>query len=82
MFAGGERTGIPRGFVVKEPYDNLSVAPTLLALTGKLPSDGSVPEALLRRGFRKFPGRVIPEVLGGSPSVREGAAPRKAESIP
>jgi hypothetical protein len=70
MFAGGERTGIPRGLVVKEPYDNLSVAPTLLALTGKLQSDGSVPDALLRRGFRKFPGRVIPEVVGSSSTRR------------
>ena len=31
MFAGGDRTGIPRGLAVTEPYDSLSVVPTILA---------------------------------------------------
>jgi hypothetical protein len=64
LFAGGERTGIPRGLAVSEPYDSLSVAPTILALTGSLQSDNSPNEVLARRGFLKFPGRVILEVAG------------------
>lgn len=64
MFAGGERTGIPRGLAVVEPYDSLSVVPTVLALTGSLQSDNMPVESLAKRGFQKFPGRVIPEVAG------------------
>ena len=66
MFAGGERTGIPRGLAVNEPYDSLSVTPTILALAGEIESDNRPVEALARRGFQKFPGRVIPEVAGRS----------------
>lgn len=69
MMAGGERTGIPRGLVVKEPYDSLSFMPTVLALTGQL-HDGLTPVPILwQRGFRSFPGRLIPEVLGGRKQV-------------
>lgn len=64
MFAGGERTGIPRGQAVTEPYDSLSIVPTILALTGNLESDNRPVESLARRGFKKFPGRVITEVAG------------------
>jgi hypothetical protein len=64
MFAGGDGTGIPRGLAVAEPYDSLSVVPTILALTGSLQSDNRPVEALARRGFTKFPGRVIPELAG------------------
>ena len=64
LFAGGERTGIPRGLAVSEPYDSLSVAPTIFALTGSLQSDNSPSDVLSRRGFMKFPGRVIFEVAG------------------
>jgi len=66
MFAGGERTGIPRGLAVTEPYDSLSVVPTILALTGNLESDNRPVESLARRGFKKFPGRVITEVAGSN----------------
>jgi len=66
MFAGGERTGIPRGLAVTEPYDSLSVVPTLLALTGNLESDNRPVESLAKRGFKKFPGRVITEVTGNN----------------
>ncbi|MDQ5839205.1 MAG: alkaline phosphatase family protein, partial [Acidobacteriota bacterium] len=63
LFAGGERTGIPRGLDVTEPYDSLSFAPTLLALTGEI-EDGTKPTpALWRQGFRAFPGRVIGELF-------------------
>jgi len=64
MLAGGERTGIPRGLAVTEPYDSLSVVPTVLALTGNLQSDNRPGESLSKRGFVKFPGRVITEVTG------------------
>ena len=64
MFAGGDATGIPRGLAVTEPYDSLSVVPTIFALTGNLQSDNRPVESLARRGFTKFPGRVIPEVAG------------------
>ena len=66
MFAGGERTGIPRGLAVTEPYDSLSLVPTILALTGNLESDGRPVESLVKRGFKKFPGRVITEVTGSN----------------
>ena len=62
MFAGGDGTGIPRGLAVSEPYDSLSLVPTIMALTGNLQSDNQPVESMARRGFRKFPGRVIPEV--------------------
>ena len=64
MFAGGERTGIPRGLAISEPYDSLSVVPTILALTGNLQSDNTPSQNLQKRGFVKFPGRVIMEVTG------------------
>jgi len=64
MFAGGEGTGVPRGLAVSEPYDSLSVAPTILALTGNLQSDNSPVPSLAKRGFTRFPGRVIPEITG------------------
>lgn len=72
MFAGGERTGIPRGLAVSEPYDSLSVTPTVLALTGYLQSDNMPVESLARRGFQKFPGRVISEVAGQNPGRTAG----------
>jgi len=64
MFAGGDATGIPRGLAITEPYDSLSVVPTILSLTGGLQSDNRPVESLTRRGFTKFPGRVIPGVAG------------------
>lgn len=62
MLAGGEQTGIPRGLVVEEPYDSLSLVPTVLALTNQLPGGRPAPE-LWERGFRFFPGRVIGELF-------------------
>ena len=64
LFAGGERTAIPRGLAVAEPYDSLSVVPTILALTGNLDRDNRPSDALAKRGFVRFPGRVITEVAG------------------
>jgi Type I phosphodiesterase / nucleotide pyrophosphatase len=67
MFAGGEKTYLPRARVVDEPYDSLSFVPTVLAITGKLRDDSSPLPALWDKGFRKFPGRVIREVLPETP---------------
>ncbi|HWT04022.1 MAG TPA: alkaline phosphatase family protein [Pyrinomonadaceae bacterium] len=79
MFWGGERTGVPRGAVVEEPYDSLSFMPTALALTGQL-NEGQRPVPVLwDRGFRRFPGRVIREVLGET--ERERKAQPVAEGV-
>ena len=64
MFAGGEATGIPKGLAINEPYDSLSFAPTILSLTGNLDRDNQPVASLASRGFTKFPGRVIAEVVG------------------
>jgi hypothetical protein len=63
MLAGGERSRIPRGAVVEEPYDSLSFVPTVLALTGNLRDDNNPNSGLWNKGFRRFPGRLIKEVL-------------------
>lgn len=62
MLAGGEGTGIPRGLAINEPYDSLSLVPTILSLTGTLEGDNQPVQSLVGRGFTKFPGRVIREV--------------------
>jgi hypothetical protein len=64
MFWGGDLTGIPRGTIVEEPYDSLSFAPTLFALTGQLRDESRPVPVLWERGFRSFPGRLIEEILG------------------
>ncbi|MEK6279650.1 MAG: alkaline phosphatase family protein [Acidobacteriota bacterium] len=64
MFAGGDRTGIPRATTVDAPYDSLSFAPTVLALTGNLRDDNNPISTLWNKGFRRFPGRPVTEVLG------------------
>ena len=65
LFAGGADTGIPRQLEVEEPYDSLSLVPTLLDLAGK-------PDAAA-----KLPGRPIREVLSGTESRASatGSAP-------
>ncbi len=63
MLAGGERTGIPRAAVVEQPYDSLSFAPTVLALTGNLRDDNNPISGLWDKGFRRYPGRIIKEVV-------------------
>jgi arylsulfatase A-like enzyme len=66
MLAGGDATRIPRGLVVEEPYDSLSLTPTLLALMGQM-EDGARPVPVLwRQGFRAFPGRIVSEVFEDS----------------
>ena len=63
LLAGGDRTAIPRGVVVEEPYDSLSFVPTVLALTGNLRDDNNPIPVLWNKGFRRFPGRPVREVL-------------------
>ncbi len=63
MVAGGEKTNLPRGTVVTEPYDSLSFVPSVLALTGNLRDDSSPVPVLWEKGFRKFPGPIVKEVL-------------------
>src|SRR4030095_5204329 len=67
MIAGGEKTNIPRGLEVIEPYDNVSFVPTVLALTGKLRDDSNPIPVLWDKGFRSFPGRVIKEIVPERP---------------
>jgi hypothetical protein len=63
MLAGGDKTMIPRATVVAEPYDSLSFVPTVLALTGNLRDDNNPIPVLWDKGFRRFPGRPVHEVL-------------------
>jgi hypothetical protein len=63
MLAGGDRTGIPRALVVEKPYDGLSFVPTVLALTGNLRDDNNPISVLWDKGFRRFPGPPVKEVL-------------------
>lgn len=63
MAAGGAKTGIPRALTIKEPYDTLSFVPTVLALMRKINRDNEPESDLYQRGFRKFPGKVIREMM-------------------
>jgi hypothetical protein len=63
MLAGGQKTNIPRAFEITKPYDSLSFVPTLLALTGNLRDDNNPVPKLKERGFTRFPGRVVTELL-------------------
>ena len=62
MFAGGAKTGISRGLLIEEPYDNLSFMPTVLRLMGKVDDAGRPTPELQERGFHTFPGRMITEI--------------------
>jgi len=63
MIAGGARTNVPHALNIETPYDSLSFVPTVLALTGNLRDDSSPVPELWERGFRKFPGPVVKELL-------------------
>ena len=39
MMAGGNASGVGRGVSIAEPYDSLSLVPTLLALMGRCEPD-------------------------------------------
>jgi hypothetical protein len=62
MIAGGDKTGIPRGLEVSEPYDSLSFAPTIFNLMGFVNDDGSPRDDIRKKGFRRMPGRMITEI--------------------
>jgi hypothetical protein len=63
MIAGGKNTGLGQSRAIEAPYDSLSFVPTLLALIGDLRDDSSPVPTLWEKGFRRFPGRVIKELL-------------------
>ena len=63
MIAGGEKTRLGRGAVIEEPYDSLSFVPTVLALMGNLRDDSNPVPVLWDKGFRRFPGRVVTELI-------------------
>jgi Type I phosphodiesterase / nucleotide pyrophosphatase len=63
MISGGAKTMLPTSAVIDEPYDSLSFVPTLLALTGNLRDDRKPVPVLWEKGFRRFPGRVVKELL-------------------
>jgi Type I phosphodiesterase / nucleotide pyrophosphatase len=67
MFAGGRGTGIPRGLAVEQPYDSLSFIPTVLRLMGRIDQRNEPDKELKDRGFRRFPGRVIKEIIETRP---------------
>ncbi len=79
MLAGGRKTSIPQAMVVDEPYDSLSFVPTVLALTGNLRDDSNPIPALWQKGFRRFPGRIVQEVLG-KPEIQKLAVTGATES--
>ena len=74
MIAGGKNTGIAQGAKIEEPYDSLSFVPTLLALTGNLRDDRTPVPILWEKGFRRFPGRVITELVPGRHDDRRTSA--------
>ncbi|MDQ3667371.1 MAG: alkaline phosphatase family protein [Acidobacteriota bacterium] len=80
MLAGGERTHLPRGAVVEEPYDSLSFVPTMLALTGNLRDDSHPLPVLWNKGFRRFPGRVVKEILPGAAGIQRIAVTEASTS--
>lgn len=63
MLAGGTKTGIPRGLLVNEVYDGMSFMPTILRLMGKIDDKNEPTPELYDLGYRKFPGRVVREVI-------------------
>ncbi len=71
MLAGGEKTHLPRAAVIEKPYDSLSFVPTMLALTGHSRDDSQPLPVLWNKGFRRFPGRVVKEILPGAPGTQK-----------
>ena len=63
MVAGGQNTNIPRALDISQPYDSLSFVPTLLALTDDVRDDNEPVPTLRERGFSRFPGRVVRELM-------------------
>jgi hypothetical protein len=74
MLAGGRETGIRKGYTVTEPYDSLSFVPTVLSLMGRVRDNNEPDEALAALGFRRFPGRVIRELVEAPPPAESSSA--------
>jgi hypothetical protein len=67
MISGGNTTGLRRGAVVEEPYDNMSFVPTMLWMMGRVNEANQPTEELRQKGFKPFPGRVIKELIRTDP---------------
>ena len=80
MIAGGKDTGIGQARTIEQPYDSLSFVPTLLALIGDLRDDSTPVPALWEKGFRRFPGRIINELVPGGLNNRKSTATGANES--
>ncbi len=80
MFAGGAQTQVPRGLVVDEPYDSLSFVPTVLTLTGQLPTPAQGVPAAYAQGSARFPGRIIAELFAAPPLPARPAATGPTET--
>jgi len=74
MIAGGKDTGIGQARTIEQPYDSLSFVPTLLALIGDLRDDSTPVPALWEKGFRRFPGRIIKELVPGGLNIKSSTA--------
>jgi hypothetical protein len=80
MIAGGDKTGLPKPSQIEEPYDSLSFVPTLLALTGNLRDDRKPVPVLWEKGFRRFPGRVVQELVSPHPDNQKITATGESAS--
>jgi hypothetical protein len=82
MFTGGAKTGIPQDFVVQEPYDSLSLMPTLMTLTGQLPDPNRPVPISWSGNIHTFPGRLIEELFTHSDAKPMNAARPSVEATP
>jgi hypothetical protein len=82
MVAGGEKTNIPRALDITTPYDSLSFVPTLLALTGEVRDDNNPVPTLRDRGFTRFPGPVVKELMPSRQQQRESELKSPASALP
>ena len=72
MLSGGPKTNLPQTMNIDAPYDSLSFVPTLLALTGNLRDDNNPVAELWEKGFRKFPGHVVKELVPDQKAISNG----------
>ena len=72
MLSGGPKTNLPQTMSIDAPYDSLSFVPTLLALTGNLRDDNNPVPELWEKGFRKFPGHVVKELVPDQKAISNG----------
>jgi len=81
MVAGGKKTQVPEALMVVQPYDSLSFVPTILALMGNLRDDSNPLAILWDKGFRRFPGPVVKEILP-TPQDKQRIAVTGVDSSP